>query len=49
MDKSEFIRRLQAGFNNATAAPRMTEAEIRKKAEEDRKMLEEEEKRKEKK
>lgn len=37
MDKAEFIRRLQGGFNNATAAPKISEAEIKKKAEEDRK------------
>lgn len=31
MDKSEFIRKLQLGFNNATAAPRMTEEDLKKK------------------
>lgn len=34
MDKSEFVRRLQLGFNNATAAPKKTMAEIKKEQEE---------------
>lgn len=35
MDKADFIRRLQVGFNNATAAPKITEEELRKKQEEE--------------
>jgi hypothetical protein len=33
MDKADFIRRLQVGFNNATAAPKQTEAELKKQQE----------------
>ena len=34
MDKADFIRRLQLGFNNATAAPKKTLEQLKKEQEE---------------